>query len=80
MGNQRFLFRQFQLEFFAQKGSESVFDLFCLCFGANECQSEVVGVSALLESSVVGVVGIDGGKFLRLSFALLSGLLLPALP
>jgi hypothetical protein len=25
-------------------------------------------------------VGIDGGKFLRLSFALLSGLLLPALP
>ena len=42
MGDQRFLFGQFQLEFFAEKCSESLFDLFCLFFGATDYVSSKV--------------------------------------
>ncbi len=80
MGHQRFLLRQFQFEFFAENCSESLFDRFCLCFGANECYCKVISVSALLESSVVGVLGVNGGKFLSLLFDLLGSLLLSSAP
>ncbi len=37
VGDQRFLLREFQLELVTEKRPESLFDLLCLCFGANEC-------------------------------------------
>ena len=77
MSNERFGLGELELEGFAQKLPDALFDFFGFRFGASECQNKVIGVPTVFESSEAGIAGVFGGKCLSLFPHVLSSLLLP---
>jgi hypothetical protein len=77
VGDQRLLIRKIELEFFKQECSEPLFDSLCFFLGADKRQCEVVCIPYVSQSSKVGVLGINRGKFLSLLLDFVGNLLLP---
>ncbi len=54
MGDERFCLGEFQLEFISEKFSELLFDLFGFCLCADNSEQEIIGISDVMEASVMG--------------------------
>src|SRR5581483_7202888 len=66
MGDQGFLFREGQFQFFPQEGAEVLLDFLCFRFGAGEREREIVSVPTVLQPSVGWITRVDRGESLRL--------------
>src|SRR5712692_756492 len=66
MRNQRFLLGKLKLEFFAQEFSQEALDFFRFFFGSGKAKERVIGVSYVVEPSIVRIVGVHCGQVLRL--------------
>jgi len=59
--DQRLVWRQFQLEVVAQECREALFDLLGLGLGSDEPEQGVVGVAAVMQPPVTGIMRVSAG-------------------